>query len=654
MVIHEREVPDQIPRYQHDLFFSHITEWFHDEAEEHWVKRLTQQDILVGRNLGVEDESTEIMILFTGGLIGNNEIDLGQWWNATGDGREPLTPGDHVNTPNDVQKGFLYNTFRVKQGDTYRFRFIGASFNTITRISFDNHLVTLISQDAFDIAPVRDVESILILPGERYDVLLTADQPVNNYWMRALNAVGYDFEGVQHEVRAVIHYEGAPDPADDNFDPWRGPTAIQSRRDVCTATDPCHIGNCFQLEYFPPHMVDGANVDCQDHGACIGNGAITRCTHPGDNVNIDNYDETRLAQFAEIGNDGTYVDVGLPTQKVADAIHFLGFGFDRFINGIKWRANSEPLGFNFVIPDPDNICPTDSNGDQFCPAMNCHCTHIVELEWNSVTDIVWFNMHKDVTQCGSNPCDKLTLQPDANSRECGSPNSQEDCASETTHPIHLHGHAFWILFEGKALLNTTTGWPINNAFIQCDDDGCFEPHYRNGVLPPLNFRNPPQKDTLPVPPGGFAHVRIRTNNPGAWPNHCHLENHLPTMMLEWHENHSGDFNDPKNFDVNRPPTLPRCGNFDPDAPNGIGPVNPTTIPGETAVPLTEQSISVSFHKDNVLLPVVFVLAGLTLVFLGLFLWSCSQLQTEPKHLAQVSRARSREVAMAPEYSRIRL
>merc|ERR1712096_601316 len=122
-----------------------------------------------------------------------------------------------------------------------------------------------------------------------------------------------------------------------------------------------------------------------------------------------------------------------------------------------------------------------------------------------------------------------------------------------------------------------TSFPINNAFIECDDDLCMEPHYRNGVLPPLNFDRPPQKDVIPTPGGGFIHARIRTNNTGYWPNHCHLENHLPTMMISWHENHSGDFNDPKNFDVNRPPTLPRCGNFDPDAPNGIGPSNPTTI-----------------------------------------------------------------------------
>eukprot|EP00479_Gromia_sphaerica_P009805 TRINITY_DN425_c0_g1_i3.p1 TRINITY_DN425_c0_g1~~TRINITY_DN425_c0_g1_i3.p1 ORF type:complete len:104 (-),score=23.16 TRINITY_DN425_c0_g1_i3:121-432(-) len=95
------------------------------------------------------------------------------------------------------------------------------------------------------------------------------------------------------------------------------------------------------------------------------------------------------------------------------------------------------------------------------------------------------------------------------------------------------------------------------------------------------------------------------------------------------KNHSGDFNDPKNFDVNRPPTLPRCGNFDPDAPNGIGPINPTLIPGETMVPLVDAAASATV-ASNPLLPLVLILAGATLAFLSAFLWACSKIQTDKR------------------------
>lgn len=59
-----------------------------------------------------------------------------------------------------------------------------------------------------------------------------------------------------------------------------------------------------------------------------------------------------------------------------------------------------------------------------------------------------FNMKKDITNCGSNPCDPDTLQStDPNNPLCGVPDNEQECSAGTSHPVHLHGHAFWILFE---------------------------------------------------------------------------------------------------------------------------------------------------------------------------------------------------------------
>ena len=40
-----------------------------------------------------------------------------------------------------------------------------------------------------------------------------------------------------------------------------------------------------------------------------------------------------------------------------------------------------------------------------------------------------------------------------------------------------------------------------------------------------NLINPPQKDTIPVPDGGFAVLRFKANNPGVWLIHCHMAWH---------------------------------------------------------------------------------------------------------------------------------
>merc|ERR1712096_605358 len=220
-IIHEREIPDSFD-YNHDHFFTHITEWFHDETEEHWLKHLSQEDIVAGR--GEEFDST---VIYHGGLIPNGEIGMGQWFEPAGNGQGPLTnlfvdgTPDRFNSVDDVRSSFVFTTFNVIQGDGYRWRFIGAAFQALTRMSWDQHLVDFVAQDGFDVQPVPNVESILILAGERYDVIFHADQPVNNYWMRTLSPQdNFAFDGVQHEVRAVIHYDGAADVADPAFDPW--------------------------------------------------------------------------------------------------------------------------------------------------------------------------------------------------------------------------------------------------------------------------------------------------------------------------------------------------------------------------------------------------------------------------------------------------
>ncbi|KAL4780318.1 Cupredoxin [Aspergillus varians] len=65
------------------------------------------------------------------------------------------------------------------------------------------------------------------------------------------------------------------------------------------------------------------------------------------------------------------------------------------------------------------------------------------------------------------------------------------------HPIHLHGHDFFILAQGAS------PW-----------DGTFE------------TTNPPRRDTAVLPGNGFLVMAWETDNPGAWLMHCHIGWHV--------------------------------------------------------------------------------------------------------------------------------
>eukprot|EP00249_Psilotum_nudum_P025219 c29483_g1_i1 orf=338-2059(-) len=71
--------------------------------------------------------------------------------------------------------------------------------------------------------------------------------------------------------------------------------------------------------------------------------------------------------------------------------------------------------------------------------------------------------------------------------------------SVENHPIHLHGYSFYVVGFGLGNFNPSTA--------------------------KFNLVDPPFRNTIGVPAGGWAAIRFTANNPGVWFMHCHLEIH---------------------------------------------------------------------------------------------------------------------------------
>jgi len=69
-----------------------------------------------------------------------------------------------------------------------------------------------------------------------------------------------------------------------------------------------------------------------------------------------------------------------------------------------------------------------------------------------------------------------------------------------SHPIHLHGHDFYVLAKGSGSYNAANA--ISNLF------------------------NPPRRDTSMLPGNGFMLLAFLSDNPGIWLMHCHIGWHL--------------------------------------------------------------------------------------------------------------------------------
>ncbi|PFH47643.1 multicopper oxidase [Amanita thiersii Skay4041] len=96
----------------------------------------------------------------------------------------------------------------VVPGKRYRFRLISMSCDPDYVFSIDGHTMWVIETDGVTVLP-SEVDSIRIFAGQRYSFIFEANQPVNNYWIRALPNKGP--RGFKNGINsAILRYAGAP------------------------------------------------------------------------------------------------------------------------------------------------------------------------------------------------------------------------------------------------------------------------------------------------------------------------------------------------------------------------------------------------------------------------------------------------------------
>ena len=97
----------------------------------------------------------------------------------------------------------------VEHGKRYRFRIIGASCDPWFNFTIDGHAMTVIETDGVETEPLV-IDSLSVYAGQRYSVVVTANQTSRNYWIRAKSShPNQTFDGGQSS--AILRYSGAPE-----------------------------------------------------------------------------------------------------------------------------------------------------------------------------------------------------------------------------------------------------------------------------------------------------------------------------------------------------------------------------------------------------------------------------------------------------------
>ena len=405
--------------------------------------------------------------------------------------------GKHADVP---FKRSILSVFTVERGQTYRFRLIGVQSVYAYRFSIDSHRLTLIATDSWLTEPVV-TDYIIIHSGERYDFVVTANQTGDNFWMRA-ETLEANFSS-SDEPAPYQSFPGHLVQAVLHYDGTRVP-----------------VGPEYELI---PNDPKSCNIDNQ----CIAVNCPFKYYHPSYFITCINAYQLKL--FEETPSDQ------LPSENY-DEQYFLIFGFENVINNTRLRTatinarnfipyKASPSIQPGAIPE-STLC----NLDDDC-LDGCLCTHQLNLEYNKTVRLV-------LSSAGLKMAHR-----------------------RFTHPIHLHGHDFFVVGTGYGTYNDTTGGVIKpTSEIECDPDlstdvTCVFPKWTNGEGPEISLNQKTiRKDTILVPALGYVIIHFKTTNPGWWFLHCHMEPHqLEGMALT--------INEAFDMQTMPPAGMQQCGNF---------------------------------------------------------------------------------------------
>ena len=363
-------------------------------------------------------------------------------------------------------------TFFVEARKKYRFRIVGIMASYVIRFSIFKHKLQVIATDGYLTEPYP-VDSIDIHVGERYDFILETNQHSE---LPGGNIFPIQIETVAVECKKFLKPSLKPLKVSYAFLKYSVEIAPpKSIKDYPNEKPKKYnILNCPFKRY-----ADGSNYIC----------------HSVENLQLLN--PTPEEQ--------------LPTGE-PDAEYFFNFGFRG--SGFAAVNNvSNDLPTNIPFTRPDDSPDVENECDYGRAPCEGRCAHSVRLE-------------KVTNPDGTLKVQKLRFV--FSSLTKGTVGNSHT-ASVVTHPIHLHGHSFFVAKIGYPKYNCQGYIEKENEDLTIPE--CGPGHWTNNKAPEISINaTTVRKDVIIVPAGGYVVIEFLADNPGWWFLHCHIDGHLIAGM----------------------------------------------------------------------------------------------------------------------------
>lgn len=128
----------------------------------------------------------------------------------------------------------------VEYGKRYRLRLIQMACDPNFNFTIDDHEMTIIEADSIATKPYT-VDFLPIYAGQRYSLVLHANQPIDNYWIRANPNTVRAESGFRNSINsAILRYTGAPpmEPSPRRYPQARKPLVETSLKSLMNTKPP--------------------------------------------------------------------------------------------------------------------------------------------------------------------------------------------------------------------------------------------------------------------------------------------------------------------------------------------------------------------------------------------------------------------------------
>lgn len=124
-------------------------------------------------------------------------------------GVPPIAVNGLLNGKNVFKKGGKRLELNFTPGKKHLLRLVNTGAEVIFRFGIDNHKMTVIAMDWVPIKPY-ETKTLLLAVGQRYDVIVEADQEPGDYWMRAVPMLTcFAINRRAHNIRGIVRYDAS-------------------------------------------------------------------------------------------------------------------------------------------------------------------------------------------------------------------------------------------------------------------------------------------------------------------------------------------------------------------------------------------------------------------------------------------------------------